>query len=173
MSAISYLLLSLLPVAILMAVWAVFLLVNKLRRVPFRPMPTGAVINTFDPTWITSGVAAIAFSMVYAASSSLVRRQAVEGALRTGVVLLPVPLLIWFLIAWGRVIRRGDELERRLQLEGAGYALGTFMTFMMLSALLDRLWGGYPYADMWAFLPLYYWVGLMLAKLRYLGGGEK
>ena len=161
----------LLPFVLLFLAWGVFWIVLRLRRRSAPPGPAVSAFSLFDPRWLPSGFAAIAFMLAQAWSSGLVRRGEVEGPLRTGIVLLPVPLLIWFVIAWARVTRGGDELERRLQLEGAGFALPAFMTFMMFSVLLDRLLGGYPYADMWAFLPLYYWAGITLARMRYTGGG--
>lgn len=173
MGGVGSMLLMLLPFALLLLLWGVFWLHITRGRTPARMEQAKAGFAILDTKWLPSGIAALAFSLVYSWSSALVRRQEVEGLLRTGVVLLPVPFLLWFMVAWSRITRRGDELERRLQLEGAGFAMGAFMVFMMLSVLMDRLFGGYPFADMWAFLPLYYWAGLWLAKMRFLGGGEK
>lgn len=84
-----------------------------------------------------------------------------------------LPVLPFFLVVREllRSARAGDELERRIQLEAL--AVG-FMLAMLLLMVLGLLEIGvelnrqdWAYRHAWAFLPLFYVVGLMAARRRY------
>ena len=81
---------------------------------------------------------------------------------------LPFVLLMWLLI---RGIRGADELERRIHLEALVVAFPVTMLILMVLGLLEigieldrENWG---YRHVWAFLPLLYFLGVVLARRRY------
>ena len=81
---------------------------------------------------------------------------------------LPFALLLWLLI---RGIRGADELERRIHLEALVVAFPLTMLMLMVLGLLEigieldrQTWG---YRHVWAFLPLLYILGVVLARRRY------
>jgi hypothetical protein len=81
---------------------------------------------------------------------------------------LPFALLLWLLI---RGIREADELERRIHLEALVVAFPLTMLMLMVLGLLEigieldrENWG---YRHVWAFLPVLYIVGIILARRRY------
>ena len=87
------------------------------------------------------------------------------------VALLPVPFFaafLWFLIGG---VRRSDELERRIQLEALAFAFPLAMLLLMLLGLLELATelnrDDWSYRHVWAFLPLLYVGGLVLARRRY------
>jgi hypothetical protein len=81
---------------------------------------------------------------------------------------LPFALLLWLLI---RGVRGADELERRIHLEALVVAFPLTMLMLMVLGLLEigieldrENWG---YRHVWAFLPLLYILGVVLARRRY------
>jgi hypothetical protein len=90
---------------------------------------------------------------------------------RIAVALLPFPFFVAFLVAEIRLLRRVDELERKIQLEALAVAFPAAMLLMMALGLLERAVALKPedwsYRHTWFFLPLFYFVGLGIARRRY------
>ena len=85
--------------------------------------------------------------------------------------LLPVPFFaafLWLLIAG---VRRADELERRIQLEALAFAFPATVMLLMALGLLQLATelnpNDWSYRHVWAFMPLLYLGGLVLARRRY------
>jgi hypothetical protein len=69
------------------------------------------------------------------------------------------------------VLRRVDELERRIQLEALAIAFPAAVLLLMALALLERATALSPqdwsYRHIWFFLPLFYFASLGVARRRY------
>lgn len=85
--------------------------------------------------------------------------------------LLPIPFFAVFLWTYVRAIGLGDELERRVQLQALAFAFPMTMLLLMVLGLLELATGLNPddwsYRHVWAFLPVLYLAGLVLARRRY------
>jgi hypothetical protein len=90
---------------------------------------------------------------------------------RIAVALIPFPFFVAFLVAEIRLLRRVDELERKIQLEALAVAFPAAMLLMMRLGLLERAMllkaEDWSYRHTWFFLPLFYFVGLGVARRRY------
>ena len=84
---------------------------------------------------------------------------------------LPVPAFVWLVIEIVRGVRQMDELERRIQLEALATAFPLAMTVMMTLGLLELAIplskDDWSYRHVWAFFPLFYIGGLILARKRH------
>ena len=84
--------------------------------------------------------------------------------------LLPIPFFALFLWTYVRAIALSDELERRIQLEALAFAFPLTVLLLMLLGLLELATELSPddlsYRHVWAFLPLLYVGGLVLARRR-------
>jgi hypothetical protein len=91
--------------------------------------------------------------------------------LRSGIALFPIPFFVLFLVSFIGSIRRMDELERRIHLEALAVAYPLAMVLIMVLGLLERAiqlpFEDWSFAHVWAYLPLFYFVGLALARRRY------
>lgn len=91
--------------------------------------------------------------------------------LRAGVALIPIPFFVLFLLVFIRTIRSMDELERRIHLEALAVAYPLMVVLLMVLGLLQRAielpFEDWSYAHVWVYLPLFYLVGLAIAKRRY------
>ena len=87
------------------------------------------------------------------------------------IALLPTAALALFIFTWVRASRELDELQQRIQLEALVVAfpgtilLAVFLGFLQRGGLLPE---GTDLRDMWGFLPWPYFVGLLVARRRYL-----
>jgi hypothetical protein len=91
--------------------------------------------------------------------------------LRVAAALLPVLPTAFFLWAIAASIRGTDELHRRVHLEALAFAYPLAVLLLMTLGLLqlaidlpEKDWG---YRHVWAYLPLFYLLGLALAWRRY------
>jgi hypothetical protein len=93
------------------------------------------------------------------------------AALRIAFAILPLPFFVWFLVSFVQAQRHSDELERRIQLEALAVAFPLTMVLVMTLGLLELAIHLPPqdwsYRHVWAFLPVFYLVGLALARKRY------
>lgn len=91
--------------------------------------------------------------------------------IRTAIALAPLPFFIWYLLSWMRGVAQMDELERRIELEALGFAFPATLVLMMTLGLLDIAVALNPadfsLRNVWAMLPLLYYIGLWRAKSRY------
>jgi hypothetical protein len=93
------------------------------------------------------------------------------SGVRIAVAVSPFPFFVAFLVAKIRLLRRVDELDRRIQLEALAIAFPAAMLLLMALALIERAIALSPqdwsYRHVWFFLPLFYFVGLGIACRRY------
>lgn len=116
-------------------------------------------------------VTTVLFAASYAAAMAVLKSVEMPASARIAIALLPFPFFVAFLIAEIRLLRRVDELERRIQLEALAVAFPAAMLLMMGLALLERAVALSPadwsYRHTWFFLPLFYFIGLGIARRRY------
>ena len=117
-------------------------------------------------------VTTVLFAASYAAAMAVLKTVEMPTAgARIAVALLPFPFFVAFLIAEIRLLRRVDELERKIQLEALAVAFPAAMLMMMALGLLERAVvlnpADWSYRHTWFFLPFFYFVGLGVARRRY------
>jgi hypothetical protein len=90
---------------------------------------------------------------------------------RIAAALAPIPLAGAALLTILRGARELDELEQRIQLEGLAFAfvmaLLLIMTLGLLELAITLNRDDWSYRHVWAMLPLFYLVGIVLARRRY------
>jgi hypothetical protein len=120
--------------------------------------------------WVLAGAALLWFLSYFGARGVIesVELGSVWVYVAAWLPALPFALLLWLLI---RGIRDADELERRIHLEALVVAFPLTMLMLMVLGLLEigieldrENWG---YRHVWAFLPLLYIFGIVLARRRY------
>ncbi|MFQ5678068.1 MAG: hypothetical protein ACE5HP_01255 [Gemmatimonadota bacterium] len=91
------------------------------------------------------------------------------GPVRLARGLLPATAIGLGILAELRLVRRLDELQRRIQLEALAFgyptALLIFVAIRFLQA--DGFLAGWELGDVWPFIPFPYALGLWLAVRRY------
>lgn len=92
-------------------------------------------------------------------------------AVRVAAALLPVPPFVVWIILMMRGARELDELQRRIQLEALAFAfpltLILLLTLGLLEIAIELNPDDWSFRHVWAMLPLFYFMGLALAKRRY------
>ena len=90
---------------------------------------------------------------------------------RVGVALVPIvpcALFLWYFVDY---LRRGDELERRIQLEALAIAFPLAFLLLMLLALVELAMplnpNDWSYRHVWQFLPILWLGGQGIARRRY------
>lgn len=113
----------------------------------------------------------IVFLILYIAARYTLEQAGISPALRVGAALLPIPAFAFFLIFFIRGLKTLDELERRIQLESLAIAFPLTLLLIMTLGLLELAIPLSPqdwsYRHVWAFLPLFYFFGLIIARRRY------
>lgn len=96
---------------------------------------------------------------------------ALEQDLRLAVAMAPVLPLVAFLILVKAEFKTMDELHRRVQLEALGIAFPLSILLLMVLGLLELAIElpeeDWSYRHVWIFLPIFYFVGLMITWRRY------
>jgi hypothetical protein len=90
---------------------------------------------------------------------------------RVAVALVPIVPFGLFLWYFTDTLRKGDELERRIQLEALAIAFPLAVLFLMVLALVELAMplnpNDWSYRHTWQFLPILWLGGLAIAKRRY------
>jgi hypothetical protein len=115
-------------------------------------------------------VLGVLFALTYFAARALLE-QPLAPPVAVAVALFPVPFFALWLLALIRGIRQLDELQQRIQLEAVAVAfllaLLLVMTLGLLELAVPLSRDDWSYRHVWAFLPLFYLLGLTLARRRY------
>ena len=117
------------------------------------------------------GWSALLWILSYLGARLLLERGDLALPLRMAIAAMPVPPFAWFLLTLGRQLRELDELERRIQLEALAFAFPLALLLLMALGLFE-LAGPLPpedlsYRHVWAYLPMFYFLGLAIAWRRY------
>lgn len=130
-------------------------------------MQAPARINQFFSSHLAT---AILFLVAYVAARALLETVA-SPSLRVAAALLPIPFFALWLLTIIRGIRELDELERRIQLEAVGFAFPLTLLLLLTLGLLEIAITLPPedlsYRHVWALLPIFYFMGIVIARKRY------
>lgn len=114
---------------------------------------------------------AVLFVLAYAVARAGLKLAGPSPGPRVALALLPVPFFAWFLLRFVAGIRTLDELQRRIQLEALAVAFPLTLLLLMTLGLLELAVGldpgNWSCRHAWAFLPLFYFLGVVLAARRY------
>jgi hypothetical protein len=105
---------------------------------------------------------------------ALIGLRQTEWAVGVKVTLAFLPILPFAFFLWSFVnsLREMDELERKIHLEALVIAFPLMMLFLMTLGLLelaiDLNPNDWSYRHVWAFAPLFYFIGVVWARRRYL-----
>ena len=96
---------------------------------------------------------------------------AADSPWRIPLALAPLPPFLFFLWAVVAAVRSLDELGRRIHLEALAVAFSLATVLLMTLGLLQLAMtlppDDWSYRHTWAFLPMFYFLGLALAQRRY------
>lgn len=113
----------------------------------------------------------ILFAVTYFVARGVLKVDDIGMSLRVLAALLPVVPFCWMLWEIVKGVRGMDELEQRIQLEALAVAYPLVLILLMTLGLLEMVIELPPedlsYRHVWAMLPLFYYVGLLLARRRY------
>ena len=116
------------------------------------------------------GAAAATLLLFFAARFAL-ELEGVPAALRIAIALMPLPAFVWLLLAFARLVKQGDELERRVQLEALAIAFPLTLVLVMTLGLLQIAVPLPPedwsYRHIWPLLYVFYLLGLTRARKKY------
>ncbi|MBC7897034.1 MAG: hypothetical protein H7066_16565 [Cytophagaceae bacterium] len=108
----------------------------------------------------------------YVAVRVTLESERVAGGARVALALLPLPVFLWTLVALVRGVREMDELERRIQLEALSVAFPLTLVLLMTLGLVEVARpldpGNWSFRHLWPFLLVFYAIGLLIARKRYL-----
>ena len=109
--------------------------------------------------------------ILYFVARGLLKNSEATMAVRVAIALAPVPAFAAFLWQVIRGVRSADEFERRIHLEALAVAYPLAILLLMTLGLLQRAitlkFEDWSYAHVWIYLPLFYFLGLALARRRY------
>lgn len=118
----------------------------------------------------TALIAAGAFAVTYIGALTT-SGTALPIGVKAAISLAAIAGFIGFVIAELQLIRRLDELQRRIQLEALAFAFPVSVGLLMLLGLFERFMtlpvGDLSYRHVWPLMVLAYFVGLALARWRY------
>lgn len=96
----------------------------------------------------------------------------IAPGLRIAAALIPLPFFAAFLVLFIRELRSADELERRIQGEALAIAYPLVLAMLMTLALMERAVGlkfeDWSYMHVWVYVPIFYLMGLFIARRRYV-----
>lgn len=107
----------------------------------------------------------------YFAARVILEHAGMPSWCRALVALTPVPIFAAFLLAYVRVIRSMDELERKIHLESLAIAFSLAALLLTTLALMQRAvtlpFEDWSYAHVWFYLPLFYFGAIPIVARRY------
>lgn len=116
-------------------------------------------------------ISAILFVMAYFIARLILQQEDTAATLKIIVALLPVAPFIWMLWEIIKGVRRMDELQQRIQLEALSIAFPISLILLMTLGLLEIAIKlppeDFSYRHVWMMLPLFYFIGLAMARRRY------
>lgn len=127
-------------------------------------------LNKDSRSWVLFVGMAVLFLVAFAVARGLLETVTTPG-LRVAAALLPIPPFALWLMLMIRGARELDELQRRIQLEALAFAfpltLILLLTLGLLEIAIELNPDDWSFRHVWAMLPLFYFMGLALAKRRY------
>lgn len=116
-------------------------------------------------------ISAALFLLTYLVARFVLKQTDLSESIRISAALLPVLPFAWLLREIIKGVRSLDELEQRIQLEALAVAYPLAMVLLMTLGLLEIAVVLPPadlgYRHVWAMLPLFYFIGMVVARRRY------
>jgi len=116
-------------------------------------------------------ISTVLFVLTYFVARMVLEQEEMAESLRVLAALLPVAPFAWMLWEIIKGVRSMDELEQRIQLEALVVAYPLTLILLMTLGLLEIAIKLPPedlsYRHVWAMLPVFYFLGLAIAKRRY------
>lgn len=116
-------------------------------------------------------ISGILFVLAYFTARGVLEQEEIAGPVRILAALLPVIPFVWMLWEIIKDVRSLDELEQRIQLEALAVAFPLTLILLMLLGLLELATRlppqDFSYRHVWTMLPIFYLLGLVLARRRY------
>ncbi len=125
--------------------------------------------KTVNPNWRQFWIGMTLYSAAVVLQGFLLEPNAFPLALMIPLALLPMLPALWGMAGWMRASREQDELQRRIQVEGALFSLGLTAILTFSYGFLE-LYMDLPRVSMFAVWPLIaatYVVGAQVARRRY------
>jgi hypothetical protein len=117
-------------------------------------------------------IAGVVWIIIYFIARAGLEQTGWEVGVKVGLALLPVLPFAFFLWSFINGIRSMDELERKIHLEALVIAYPLMMLLLMTLGLMELAIDLNPddwsYRHVWAFAPLFYFMGLFWARRRYV-----
>jgi hypothetical protein len=117
-------------------------------------------------------LAAMAWIVIYFIARAGLGANEWTVEVRIALALLPVLPFAFFLWSFVNGVRSMDELERRIHLEALVIAFPLMTLLLMTLGLLELAIelnpADWSYRYIWVFAPLFYFIGLAVARRRYL-----
>ena len=134
-------------------------------------MPEAPAVTSRAPSGRTIIGWGVAWFLAFFAARGVLEQSDLSQAIRTLAALVPVPLFAGFLWQFIRGLRQADELERRIHLEALAVAFPLAILLLQTLGLLQRAvhlkFEDWSYMHVWVYLPVFYFLGLALARRRY------
>lgn len=115
-------------------------------------------------------ISALVFGLFYCGAIFAFKLLELSPWMKWLVALAPITSFAIFIIAEIRIVRRLDEMQRRIQLEALAIAYPSAILFVFAIGILKKaglvdLQIDQP--EVWAWIVLPYFIGLVLARKRY------
>ena len=129
-----------------------------------------------ENSWKKSGdyalvIVGIVFILLYFIARGILELPDLATWERVVVALAPVPPFTMTLVYFIKGIRSLDELERKIHLEALAVAYPLVFIMLLTLGLLEKAITlpaeDLSYRHVWAFLPVFYFLGLAIARKRY------
>jgi hypothetical protein len=132
-----------------------------------RPPPVSVMATTpgwwetpFDTRWRRTFVALGVFAITQIVCDLIEKRLPARSALAMVILLLPIAPFAWATREWVKVIRSGDELERRIQIEALSLTFPAALFVIMAHPVLSLVLGlpGMNLRYLWMFPAMIYFM---------------
>jgi len=114
----------------------------------------------------TSLIAAVTFVLAYFGARLVLKLPEAGAALKVAAAVVPAMAFLWFAWSFVHLMRKLDELQRRIQLEALAIAYPLAIAIVMMISLFQKA-GYLEWEPMWSYLPITYYLGLFIAQRRY------
>ncbi len=133
---------------------------------------TGPVELSVKPARRAALISAVVSAVVYIAARAVLKQPGLAPPLQTAAALLPLPFFLFFVYYEIRLIRRFDELDRKIQLEALAFAFPGIVVVLMTLGLLQTAGFSlspedWSYRHVWLLAMVFYVLGVGFARKRY------
>jgi hypothetical protein len=120
---------------------------------------------------MTYAAATVVFILLYFGARAMLKMDGLESFVKVLIAIAPVPAFAYFIYVNLRIAKASDELEKRVQFEALAFAYPVMMTMIftlgLLELAIDLPKEDWSYRHVFMFMPIFYFLGLYLARRRY------